>query len=176
MHDKKYLPAHIANYFIWKADQDKIEDLTSMKLIKLVYFSYAWHYAIFNKKLFTEKIEAWRYGPVIPSIYHEFKRFGNSKVGLYSIDFEPESNNVSYPIVSQNDEDALNIVGTIWEIYKKYSGWELSKITHDGKPWKSAFAEGENTPMKDEEIAKRGQEAILKHQENTTNNEKRPRP
>ena len=34
MYDKKYLPAHIANYFIWKADQDKIEDLTSMKLIK----------------------------------------------------------------------------------------------------------------------------------------------
>lgn len=70
-----YLPAHIANFFLWNADKEGIKDMTPMKLIKLVYISYAWSLAIYQNKLFNERIEAWRYGPVIPSIYHEFKRW-----------------------------------------------------------------------------------------------------
>ena len=46
---KTYLPAHIANYFLSKAKKDGVKDMTPMKLIKLVYFSYAWYLAIFEK-------------------------------------------------------------------------------------------------------------------------------
>lgn len=160
-----YLPAHIANYFLSKAENDGIKDMTPMKLIKLVYFSYAWHLAIFEKKLFTETVEAWRYGPVVPSIYHEFKRFGNSPIQQYSINFELENNKISFPVIDKDDEDALGVVGAIWRTYKNRDGWDLSKITHeDGStPWSLAYAQGENSPMRDDEIVRRAKEAIEKY-------------
>jgi len=160
-----YLPAHIANYFLSKAENDGVKDMTPMKLIKLVYFSYAWYLAIFERKLFTETVEAWRYGPVVPSIYHEFKRFGNSPIQQYSINFELENNKISFPVIDKDDEDALGVVGAIWRTYKNLDGWDLSKITHaDGStPWSLAYAQGENSPMKDDEIVRRAKEAIEKY-------------
>ena len=160
-----YLPAHIANYFLSKAENDGIKDMTPMKLIKLVYFSYAWYLAIFEKKLFTETVEAWRYGPVVPSIYHEFKRFGNSPIQQYSINFELENNKISFPVIAMDDEDALGVVGAIWRTYKNRDGWDLSKITHEDNntPWSLAYAQGENSPMRDDEIVRRAKEAIEKY-------------
>jgi uncharacterized phage-associated protein len=164
---KTYLPAHIANYFLSKAKKDGIKDMTPMKLIKLVYFSYAWYLAIFERKLFTERVEAWRYGPVVPSIYHEFKRFGNSPIQQYSIDFEltKENDEMSYPAISKDDEDTLKVVGAIWETYKDRDGWDLSRITHEDNntPWSLAYAQGENFPMEDDEIVKRAHVAIEKY-------------
>ena len=147
---KTYLPAHIANYFLSKAKKDGIKDMTPMKLIKLVYFSYAWYLAIFEKKLFTERVEAWRYGPVVPSIYHELTK---------------ENDEMSYPAISKEDEDTLKVVGAIWEIYKDRDGWDLSRITHEDNntPWSLAYAQGENFPMEDDEIVKRAHVAIEKY-------------
>jgi uncharacterized phage-associated protein len=161
-----YLPAHIANYFLSKAENDGIKDMTPMKLIKLVYFSYAWYLAIFEKKLFTETVEAWRYGPVVPSIYHEFKRFGNSPIRQYSINFELEKNKMSFPVIARDDEDTIGVVGAIWRTYKNLDGWDLSSITHEDNntPWSLAYyAQGENSPMKDDEIVKRARVAIEKY-------------
>lgn len=166
METANYLPAHIANYFLWKAEKDSIKDMTPMKLIKLVYFSYAWNLAIFDKKLFTERVEAWRYGPVVPSIYHEFKRFGDSPIEQYAIDFELETGEISYPVIRKDDLDTLGLVETIWKIYKNRDGWDLSQITHENNsPWNSAYAQGENTQMDDEKIIERAKEAILKYKD-----------
>ncbi len=164
MEKAPYLPAHIANYFLSKAKQDRIDDMSPMKLIKLVYFSYAWYLAIFERRLFTETIEAWRYGPVVPSIYHEFKRFGNSPIEQYAINFELENNEMSYPVISRDDDDTLGVVEAIWKIYKDRDGWDLSRITHEqNAPWTCAYAQGENCPMDNNKIAERAREAILRH-------------
>ncbi len=58
--EAKYLPSHIANYLIWRARREGLEEtMTPMKLIKLVYFCYAWYLTVYDKKLFSEAIEAW---------------------------------------------------------------------------------------------------------------------
>lgn len=162
----EYLPAHIANYFLWLAEQENIKDVTPMKLIKLVYFGYAWFAAVFDKKLFTEKVEAWKYGPVVPSIYHEFKRFGNSPIDLYSINSSLETGELTYPVIEKDDNETIKVLSAVWEVYKSKSGKELSKITHqNGSPWKCVYEQGKNTPMNYEEIKTRAREAILKHKE-----------
>ena len=69
---EKYTAFHIANYFLWRAWEEGVE-VTPLKLIKLVYIAYGWN-LVLNKdrpKLFEERIEAWKYGPVIPSVYHD---------------------------------------------------------------------------------------------------------
>ena len=63
-----------ANYFIGKYGRFKISPL---KLQKLVYISHGWHLAIFDRELVDDEYaEAWQYGPVFPSLYHEFTEFG----------------------------------------------------------------------------------------------------
>src|SRR5690606_24176720 len=106
MKKAKYTPAHIANYFLWKAKKENIE-LTAMKLIKLVYVAYGWYLAFKDEKLFDERIEAWRYGPVIPSLYHEFKRFRNDPIEklVYSKEINIESGELEdIPVIDIADE------------------------------------------------------------------------
>ena len=160
----RYCAAAIANYFLWKADQDRIEDMTPMKLMKLVYFAYAWYFAVFNKPLFQESIVAWKYGPVIPSIYHEFKRYGRKSISQFAVNFDPKTGEFSFPIVRNDDRTTLQVLEAVWSIYKRISGLDLSDITHEDKsPWKLAYEKGENTVLDNEKIVARAKEAIEKH-------------
>ena len=52
--------------------------LTPMQLMKLVYIAYGWYLAMHNARLFDDRIEAWKYGPVIPNLYHATKHFGGN--------------------------------------------------------------------------------------------------
>ena len=165
----KYLPAHIANFFLWRADEEDIKNITLLKLIKLVYFAYGWYLAVYNKKLFNEKIEAWRYGPVIPSIYHEFKEFGNDPVCRYAVEFTPETGEFDYPIIDKNDEEAIQVLEAVWNVYKERNGTELSRVTHDFQsPWSHSYIQGKNNEISDAQIKKRAKEAILKYKDFNT--------
>ena len=155
---EKYTAFHIANYFLWRAWEEGVE-MTTLKLIKLVYIAYGWN-LVLNKdrpKLFEERIEAWKYGPVIPSIYHEFKEFGNSpiKKGNYATTFN------SAPIVRSDDPDVLKILNAEWKNYKDKDGTDLSNITHEPNgAWYKAYGKGVNSALDDEEIKKRAIKGI----------------
>ena len=63
----------VASYFIKKAnrqsggnaDFEGNNDLTNLKLQKILYFAQAEHLKKYNQKLFNQDIEAWQYGPVV---------------------------------------------------------------------------------------------------------------
>jgi uncharacterized phage-associated protein len=54
---------------ILKIAKEQGKPLTPLKLMKLVYIAHGWHMAIENQDLFNNRIEAWKYGPVIPDLY-----------------------------------------------------------------------------------------------------------
>src|SRR3546814_9253977 len=70
-----YEPSHVANYMLERAESEG-RHLTPMKLLKLVYIAYGWSLALLRKKRFDEQFRAWDHGPVVRSLYHEFKYFG----------------------------------------------------------------------------------------------------
>ena len=78
--DLVYTPSHIANFFIDR----EIKKITNLRLNKYVYFAYGFALAILDREIFHEPIQAWKFGPVIPSIYHEFKRFEFRPIDEYS--------------------------------------------------------------------------------------------
>lgn len=80
-----FTPQSIANTILLLSYRDKTP-VTCLKLVKLVYFVYAWYLAATAKRIFNDPIEAWDYGPVVPAIYHEFKEFGRQPItyGFYS--------------------------------------------------------------------------------------------
>jgi uncharacterized phage-associated protein len=69
----------VANYFLDCAQRSS-KKLDPMQIQKLVYFAHGWRLAAIGAALIDEMVEAWRYGPVIPSLYHEFKSFGKNPI------------------------------------------------------------------------------------------------
>ncbi len=55
---------------------DEVADISNLKLQKLLYYCQAYSYALMGKPMFAEDMEAWDYGPVVPSIYQEYKKYG----------------------------------------------------------------------------------------------------
>jgi uncharacterized phage-associated protein len=101
-------PFAVARYFINKSAETGVE-LTPMKLIKLVYLAHGWYLGIKGEALINEEIQAWKYGPVIESLYHAFKRYGNKQIPAEEIKQLPELR-------------GLNIspfLDRIWEVYSK---------------------------------------------------------
>jgi uncharacterized phage-associated protein len=121
----------IANYFIQKAQHESIS-VTPMKILKLVYISHGWHLGIFDAPLIEEPVLAWQYGPVVSSVYHEFKRYGNTNVDDTGFVFNDKME-VVVPVAEKENWDFLD---KVWAVYRKYSGVELSALTHEkGTPW-----------------------------------------
>lgn len=126
-----YKSIEIANYFIRLSFKTGVE-LTPMKLIKLTYISHGWHLGIFSKELLAEPVCAWKYGPVIETVYHNFKEYGDSQItGLWGRSgFSAEN---SYPMAAEKIHPFLD---KIWEVYGRYTGVFLSALTHESNtPW-----------------------------------------
>ena len=149
-----YTPSHVANYFIFRAKQEKVTDLTVMKLLKLVYIGYAWSLAALNKKLFDEPIEAWAYGPVVPSLYHEFKYKGQANIDRYS-DIVDIDINHRMTLTEPHIEDAehLTVLNAVWQTYKQDDAFKLSDTLHQkNNAWDQAYTKGKNHPLNDAAI------------------------
>lgn len=132
-----YDPKAIANWFIERAKSEG-SSLDPMKLQKLVYFSHGWHLGLRGCALINEEVEAWTYGPVLPSLYHEFKQYGSGQVADLATDLEVVGNKlvVVTPRVPEADSDTRALLARIWEVYGHLSGSKLSAMTHDpNAPW-----------------------------------------
>lgn len=101
--------------------------MTNMKLQKMLYYEQGFHLAYFGTPLFDEDIEAWQYGPVVPSVYRHFKRFGRN--GL-----EPDGDGVA-TFANSRERRLFDIV---FDTYNKYSAVGLMDMTHNEKPWRMA--------------------------------------
>ena len=67
----------IANYFIELSQQDG-RILRPLKLMKLVYIAHGYMLALLDRSTDgtkRERVEAWQYGPVFPSVYYSFKNY-----------------------------------------------------------------------------------------------------
>ena len=107
-------------------------DTTPMHVIKLVYLCHGWMLGIHDRRLIWEPAQAWRFGPVVPSVYHLYKSFGGDPIETASIDgadaFDPEQNKLMEEVV---------------RAYGDYTAWDLSAITHEeGTPWYRVYDQG----------------------------------
>ncbi len=148
-----YTPQHIANFFLDKADGDNVP-LTQLKLIKLIYIAYGWVLATLDRRLFDEPIQAWKHGPVIPSIYHEFKHFKNEPIiGFRAVNFDLDEKTETEPRIDKKDE-ANRVLDRVWDAYKHASAAGLVSLTHrEGTPWYKHYKPNKyDTHIPDEDI------------------------
>lgn len=120
------LSAHdVAKYFLALTSEDEGDVISNLKLQKLLYYAQGFSLAIFDKSLFPETIEAWTHGPVVPEVYHEYKKYGDRGIPYqYDIDF------------SKFNEDTKELLDEVYEVYGQFAAWMLRNFTHDEPPWR----------------------------------------
>ena len=114
--------------------KSKGQRLTPLQLMKLVYIAHGWSFPIRGADLFENRIEAWKYGPVIPDLYHATKRFGREPIAL---------DLVGNPDEAVVDAATKSFLESVYDAYGHMSGIALSSLTHQsGTPWQQIYRDG----------------------------------
>ena len=108
----------------WFLSQSSMEH---KKLQKLCYYAQAWHCALEGVPLFTEVIEAWVHGPVIPELYRKYKVWG-----WQSIPQVRDFNESKIPA------GTLEVLRAVYDTYGGLTGMQLEALTHSEGPWQKA--------------------------------------
>lgn len=135
--------------------QDKI---TPLKLQKFVYIAHGFSLAITEVPLIEETVIAWDWGPVIPVIYREFKRYGKDPIQDHAtMSIKGKRRDIPPP----KDEIVDALLKGVWGIYGKMDGYQLANLTHEkGAPWEQTWNGGKG---KDKII---DNDLIMKYYEN----------
>jgi len=104
---------------------------SSMKLQKVLYYSWVEYYREKRKFLFGDYIYAWKFGPVVPSVYHEHRKFAGTPITFCK---EP---------TGKIDGETLQFLSEFAAKYSDYTAGGLVFRTHKpGTPWSETYGEG----------------------------------
>jgi|AntRauTorcE11898_2_1112593.scaffolds.fasta_scaffold05951_4 uncharacterized phage-associated protein len=137
-----YNASEIASWFVARARENE-RVLSIMELLKYVYIAQGWHLEMHDQPLFLNKIEAWKYGPVVPDVYKKFRQAES-----YFVDERQAAP------VEHLDASTKHLLEQIYSKYGHLSPFRLSEITHekDG-PWDEASTNyGYYAPISNESI------------------------
>ena len=117
----------------------KGDAVTPMQLLKLVYIAQGYMLGQYGRPLFNEVVQAWEYGPVVPSVYHAVKKFRSSPVTNIPDFFGTTAN---------FDPTERGVLDYVADSYGPVDGLTLSNATHqNGTPWSITWnAAGQNAP------------------------------
>ena len=103
---------------------NKQGSMTTMKLQKLAYYSYAWHLVWNGSPLFGEKFQAWKNGPVCYELFAAHKKMFMISSGDLSVG---NSENLT--------EAEISTVDAILADYGLLNSGQLSDLSHSERPW-----------------------------------------
>ena len=131
----------LSNNILLRARREDI-DVTPMKLQKLLYYVCVKYLQETGMSPISERFEVWKYGPVLPSVYAEFKPFGAKKINGFSLNAKGKA-----VVVGEDRAPILQkCIDYVWNKLKRYSAIELSERTHQrGSGCYSAFQEDRTT-------------------------------
>ena len=143
-----YSALDVARYVVnYANDNDMI--VSNLKLQKILYFVQL-QFLINNAKrpCFDDDIEAWAFGPVVPEVYREFKRYGSLSIppvteyydlsnGYWNLEKKTYKTKIAEP-----DQRVIN---SVVNICNNHSASDLVSITHRQSPWMDAY--GKKNPI-----------------------------
>ena len=123
-----------ANLLLDWAEQATIS-VSPMKLQKLLYYCHADFLIVTGSPLLQQEFEAWEYGPVIPSLFHEFKAHGSEPINSRAFRFDPVScRREQAPPCKLGPYES--VIRASFGIYAKHSASALSNMSHsESGPW-----------------------------------------
>lgn len=122
----------VARRFLAKQDEAAGDLISNLKLQKLLYYAQGLYLAWKGTPLYSERIEAWQHGPIIPNAYHAFKQYQGKPIPI-------EEARTDEPIQDGEIKDFLN---EVYDVFGQYSAWKLRNMTHEEDPYREAEANG----------------------------------
>jgi uncharacterized phage-associated protein len=114
----------VAKQLLYDGSVFKYNDITNLKLQKLLYFANITSISILNQPLFTDRVKAWKLGPAVGTVYYNYKQFENTPI----IDsFRCTENNT----LRQISEFVMSVFGC-------KAASELVNISHEDPVYKAA--------------------------------------
>ena len=118
----KWFLAH--NREIMEAEDS--EYISNLKLQKLLYYAQGTFLAVTDHALFADPIVAWKHGPVVESVYHEYSSNGAKGI-VFDEGFDPST-------FTPEENDLLT---QVYDVFGQYSAWKLRDMTHQETPWQT---------------------------------------
>lgn len=104
------------------------KEITNLLLQKVLYYVKGISNLFEGSTLIPEPCEAWKFGPVFPTVYAKYKDFGKQEI----------TSNLSYDYVNTLiTEDERKIVDYVLDTFGIYNAWFLKDLTHLEEPWKA---------------------------------------
>lgn len=104
----------------------KGKSISNLKLQKLLYYVQGFSFQKTNKPAFDDDICAWKYGPVVPTVYEYFDCYASKNI------------TGKFPDVKLDDRTKW-IVYNVVNTYAEIPTWELVEKTHREDPWKLIY-------------------------------------
>lgn len=152
-----YKVMDVARYIINYSNEHQ-QMITNLKLQKILYFVQADFLVNKDEPCFEESIEAWDFGPVVPDVYHEYKKYGSRALPSIKeyIDFrgniwDSKVRNYDKNIICVKDREMIN---EMVDSCSEYSAGALVEITHNQAPWLEAYRSGWNNVIENDNIKK----------------------
>lgn len=105
-------------------EEEQYDPLNPLRVQKLLYFAEAWSLEILDRSLFQEPIQAWKFGPVVPSVYHEYKPLERSTIPFEAVE-----------MYADLDPKLAAVVRASWDYYRDFAVHALVDMTHREMPW-----------------------------------------
>jgi uncharacterized phage-associated protein len=143
----------VANYFVELSLRDNV-DLKQYGLIKRVYITHGCSLGYMDRSALDPRfdvVEAWKHGPVIPSLYHSFKHHGNNPIREKCFIMEYDGNGEGVLITPElTDVPIRKMADEVWKVYKHMSDREVVELLHrEGTPWALCYEPGKTNPIPD---------------------------
>lgn len=116
---------NISDFFLGKAIETG-SFISNLKLQKLVYYAQAWHLGIVGREIFPDDFEAWVHGPVLPSLYQNYKHFRWTPIILEQ-----------KPVIAIPG-DLQAFLEDVCAEYFSCEAYDLERMTHAERPWQQA--------------------------------------
>lgn len=111
-------------------------DLTNRELQKLLYLAQGFHLAQTGQELFREDFSAWKFGPVNPKIFHDYKSLGYLPIPRPSAEKLPQIS----PAVMAFISSFLITFGGIGQN-------RLIEFSHADMPWAASYIPDQNVKL-----------------------------
>lgn len=140
----KYCVDDVARFIINYCNDQKYI-ISNLKLQKILYFVQAKFLTEMPYPCFSENIEAWNFGPVVPQIYNEYKRYGSGHIPKIETYFKYNKDDYfsmkkyyyTPDVISVDDQP---LITSMVDTCSHYSASQLVTITHKQAPWRNAFS------------------------------------
>lgn len=113
---------------------EDVKPVDHMKLQKLIFYVQGWSLAWTGAPMFTERVEAWRWGPMVDVTWQDYKSYGHDLIE------SPKSGDSAALTVNER-----GVLSAVLNRYGNLSALELANMTHENAAWQDAWGDRGDT-------------------------------